>query len=230
MSKVIGIIGAMDIEVEKFIENLSNIEKVTISGIDFYSGTAFGKKIVVIKSGVGKVFASIATEILCIKFGVSCVINTGVAGALYGLKIGDIVVSNSVCQHDMDTSAIGDPIGLISGINKVYLNADENLVSLALSSANKNGLNAVSCIIASGDKFVAGQEEKEYIYKNFSALCVEMEGASVGQTAYLNSVPFIVIRAISDDGDDSHAVEFVKFAKESAIKANAIICDMLQNI
>jgi len=229
MTEIIGIIGAMDVEVENFKSAMSDIQKVTISGMDFYSGKMFNKNVVVVKSGVGKVFAGLATEILCLKFNANCIINTGVAGSVSGIKIGETVISSAVCQHDMDTSALGDLPGLISGINKIYLPADMRLINLAERASRELGLSYHTGIIASGDKFVSDAADKERISSSFTALCVEMEGGAVGQASYINSTPFLVIRTISDDGDENHQVEFFKFAKESADKSFKLVSHIIEN-
>ena len=228
MSSLVGIIGAMDCEISELISNMTNVEEFALSGSVFYKGRLANKDVVVVKSGVGKVFASIATQTLILYFGARLIINVGVAGSVSDLKIGDIAVSTGVVQHDMDTSALGDEKGLISGINKVVIEADEELVSTVQNALADLGFNYKTGIVASGDQFIATKEEKARIHGEFNALCAEMEGASVGQTAYVNNVPFIVIRSISDDGE--HQVEFFEFAKSSAKKASLVLIKTLDMI
>ena len=228
MSGLVGIIGAMDCEISELISNMVEVEKVVLSGSTFYKGRLANKDVVVVKSGVGKVFASIATQTLILYFGARIIINIGVAGSVSGLKIGDIALSTGVVQHDMDTSALGDEKGLISGINKVVLEADGELLSVVESALKDLGFNYQKGIIASGDIFVADRALKESIRLNFNALCAEMEGASIGQTAYVNNIPFVVIRSISDDGE--HQVEFIEFAKSSAKRASLVLIKTLDMI
>ena len=202
----IGIIGAMDIEVDALKDALTEKSVTRVSGIDFYSGKLLNKDVVIAKCGVGKVFSAVTAEIMVLKFNVDAIINTGVAGSISTLKIGDLAISSSVVQYDMDTTAIGDPLGLISGINTEL------------------------GVIASGDKFVSDKKIKKHVLDNFGALCVEMEGGAIGHVAYINSVPCVVIRSISDDGDSSHAVEFTTFAKTSAEVSVKVIKGLLQVI
>ena len=226
----IGIIGAMDIEVDTLKGALTDKVVTRISGIDFYSGKLFDKDVVIAKCGVGKVFSAVTAEIMILKFNVDAIINTGVAGSVSSLKIGDIAISTSVVQYDMDTTAIGDPLGLISGINIIYFLSDERLSSTALNVAHGLGLRAELGVIASGDKFVSDKKIKKHVETNFGALCVEMEGGAIGHVAYINNVPFVVIRSISDDGDNSHAVDFATFAKTSAEVSVKVIKGLLTSI
>ena len=222
---LIGIIGAMDCEISELVSNMQEVEEYKLSGAVFYKGILARREVIVVKSGVGKVFASIATQTLILYFGAKIIINIGVAGSVSDLKIGDIVLSSGVVQHDMDTSAIGDEKGLISGINKVVIEADKDLISTVQNALADLGFNYKTGIVASGDQFIATKEEKARIHNEFNALCAEMEGASVGQTAYVNNVPFIVIRSISDDGE--HQVEFFEFAKSSAKRASLVLIKTL---
>jgi adenosylhomocysteine nucleosidase len=226
----IGIIGAMDIEVDALKDALTEKSVTRVSGIDFYSGKLLNKDVVIAKCGVGKVFSAVTAEIMVLKFNVDAIINTGVAGSISTLKIGDLAISSSVVQYDMDTTAIGDPLGLISGINMIYFLADEVLSTKAISVANGLGINTELGVIASGDKFVSDKKIRKHVLDNFGALCVEMEGGAIGHVAYINSVPFVVIRSISDDGDSSHAVEFTTFAKTSAEVSVKVIKGLLQVI
>ncbi len=227
----IGIIGAMDCEIAEIKNSMSSITEQTVSDMTFYCGKLYSKDVVLVKCGVGKVFAGIATEVLIIKFGATHVINIGVAGSVTtSLKIGDIVVSSAVVQHDMNTSAIGDPVGLVSGVNKIFFDADNTLVDSAVICGKKFSYNVCKGVVASGDLFVAKASTKKYIADNFNAVCAEMEGAAVGQVAFINEVPFVVIRSISDDGDTSHQVEFARFAVESAVKAGNVVKEMVKSL
>ena len=170
---MIGIIGAMQTEVELLIGKLEGAKKETVSGIDFFSGILNDREVVIAKCGIGKVFAAICAQTMILRFGVSLIINTGVGGAISDeLEIGDIAVSTAVVQHDMDTSAIGDPVGLISGINVIEIPADKKIADTVMAAADVIGYRCLSGIVASGDRFIAGKENKKKIADTFSALVV----------------------------------------------------------
>ena len=208
----IGIIGAMEPEVCALIDALSDRESETVSGVTFHTGVIEGKRVAIARCGIGKVFAAICAEIMILKYSPDLLVNTGVGGALAkDLSTGDIVVASSLCQHDMDTSAIGDPKGLVSGINVIYFDADKRAGEILLSTAASLGLRARGGRIASGDKFIASSEDKARILADFSADACEMEGCAVAQVAYVNKVPFAVVRAISDSADGEATMDYPTF-------------------
>ena len=213
---MIGIIGAMEEEVSQLIEAMENKEKVTCAGMDFYSGTLKGKDAVVVQSGIGKVNMALCTQILADKFDVEAVINTGVAGSLDAdINIGDIVISTDAVQHDMDVSMLGDPVGQIPRMDTFSFPADEKLVKLAVE-VNKEvnpDIQTFTGRVLSGDQFISGKEKKEYLVKTFDGKCAEMEGAAMAQTAYLNKVSYVIIRAISDKADNSATMDYPEFVK-----------------
>ena len=173
---MIGIIGAMQTEVELLIGKIENAKNENISGIDFVSGKLAGVDVVVAKCGIGKVFAALCAQTMILRYGVKLIINTGVGGAIdERLDIGDVTVSDFVVQHDMDTSALGDPVGLISGINVVRIAADEKTANELLAVAKETGANAILGTVASGDKFISGAEAKKKISDTFGAAVCEME-------------------------------------------------------
>lgn len=226
---MIGIIGAMDIEVSALQSQLANVERQTFSGIEFISGTLHGMSVVVAKCGIGKVFAAMCAQTMCLKYPVTAIINTGVAGTLSPeLGIGDVAISKHVVQHDMDTSAIGDPVGLISGINMVYLEADETLSRLAYQSSKALGRNTLQGTIATGDQFLCREEQRDFIRSTYSAIAGEMEGGSIGQVCYVNQIPFVVIRVISDDADGNSPKDYPVFAKEAADAGVAITVSVIE--
>jgi adenosylhomocysteine nucleosidase len=218
MSKIIGIIGAMDIEVDSLISDMTEKSEKIISGIKFVKGKLENKDVVIAKCGIGKVFAALCAQTLILEYKPDIIINTGIAGAVTkGLSVLDVVVADKVVQHDMDTSAIGDPKGLISGINVIYIDANKD-VSNVLAEASKNvGNNTGFGIIASGDKFIADKSQKEQINNDFGAVACEMEGAAIGQVCYVNNVPFSIIRTISDG--DGAEMDYMTFAKEAALRS-----------
>ncbi|MBQ7387369.1 MAG: 5'-methylthioadenosine/adenosylhomocysteine nucleosidase [Clostridia bacterium] len=208
----IGIIGAMKPEVEGLVAQLGSLTCERVSGIDFYSGELFGKRVCVAQCGIGKVFAAICAEVMILKYSPSLIVNTGVGGALSGeLLPCDTVIATSLVQHDMDTSAIGDPRGLVSGINKIHFEADTRAADILLRAADTLGLRAFSGIIATGDKFIASGADKDDIVENFSASACEMEGCAIAQTAFVNNTPFAVIRAISDSADGHSTIDYPVF-------------------
>ena len=215
----IGIIGAMEPEVEAIIATLEERKSETVSRITFYTGKIGEKTVAVAKCGIGKVFAALCAEIMILKYNPDLLVNTGVGGALAsGITTGDIVIAGDLCQHDMDTSAIGDPVGLISGLNLVYIPADKTLCDTLAAASVSEGLHTVVGTVASGDLFVAKAEDKARIKEQFNAAACEMEGASIGQVAYTNGVPFAVLRAISDGGDGMEFSEFAPLAATRSVK------------
>jgi adenosylhomocysteine nucleosidase len=168
---------------------------------------------------------------MIVKYGVERLINTGVGGAISNeLNITDIAISNFVVQHDMDTSALGDPVGLISGINIIEIPASKKLCETVCRAAEKLSIKAKSGIIASGDCFVSSAEKKRYISDNFSAIACEMEGASIAQVCYVNGVEFVVIRAISDSADGSAEMDYGEFSKIAADKSAKVVKAVLEAV
>ena len=165
---MIGIIGAMDVEVESIKALLTDTHRENISGVSFVKGQFAGKEIVVAKCGVGKVFSALCTEAMILKFAPEMIINVGVAGCLTpDLKIGDAVIADNVCQHDMDTSPLGDPVGMLSDINIVKIPTDQKVTALLADAVAEAEVSYKIGTIASGDQFVASSEKKEYIKSNF---------------------------------------------------------------
>ena len=218
-----GIIGAMQDEVNEIISEMEERRSETVSGITFYEGLIYGRRTVIAKCGIGKVFAALAAEVMILRYSPSLLVNTGVGGALRdGLRPTDVVVADSLCQHDMDTSAIGDPKGLISGINVIYFETDKRAREIISSAAAENGINCQTGRIATGDKFISSREDKERIKSDFSADACEMEGCAVAQVAYVNSTPIAVIRAISDSADGVASMDYKTFLP-IAVKSSACL-------
>ena len=227
MNNLIGIIGAMDIEVDALIEAMDGIEEKIISSIRFVKGKLFGKDVVVAKCGIGKVFAAICTQTMILEYNPCVIVNTGVAGSLEnGFNVLDVAVAKSVVQHDMDTSAIGDPKGLISGINVIYIDTCEKVSNTLKKASLSVECNVKEGVIASGDKFMADASEKESINKEFGAIACEMEGASVGQVCYVNKVPFGILRTISDG--DGAEMDYMTFAPKAAMQATKIVKEFIK--
>ena len=212
MSDYIGIIGAMDSEVKGLIARIEDCRCERVGGLDFYSGHIGGKSVVVSKCGVGKVFAAMCAEAMIIKYAPRLIINSGVGGALAdGLKCTDIVVATRLVQHDMDTSAIGDPVGLISGINKVYFETDARAREILVDAAKTLSVNYYVGTVATGDKFISSLADKSRINSTFGAIACEMEGGAIAHTSFVNGTPFIVVRAISDSADGDASMDYPTF-------------------
>lgn len=230
---ILGIIGAMSEELEILLKDM-DIETIEEKArMKFHKGKLWGHKVVAVVSGIGKVNAAVCTQILADIFNVEYVINTGVAGGLNPeLNIGDIVVSSDTVEHDMDASAVGNPRGEIPRMKKTYFEADQKLIDAAKAAAEKlKGDHKVHVgRIASGDQFICSMKVKEDIYTTFTAYCAEMEGAAIAHTCFLNEIPFVVIRAISDKADQSADVNFEEFVDVAAKNASKMIEGILQSL
>lgn len=231
--KKIGIIGAMEEEVLALREELSDVKKMTKASMDFYSGILNGKEVVIVRSGIGKVNAGICTQILADIFEVDAVINTGIAGSLQAkIDIGDIVISTDAVQHDMDATGFGYEPGVIPRMETSYFVADETLVAAAKAAceAAVPEVQAFTGRIVSGDQFVSDREVKNHILEQFSGMCTEMEGAAIAQAAYLNKIPFVIIRAISDKADDSATMDYPAFEREAIAHSVALVKDFVTRL
>ena len=215
--KKIGIIAAMDMEIDGIKKAVESPETVSVGGVDFVCGKIGEKEVFVSKCGVGKVYAAMCAQAMILRFSPDCIINSGIAGGLSrDLGILDCVVANAVVQHDMDTSPVGDPVGLISGINLIEIEADKTVSNALCRAAEKCNITCKSGIVATGDVFVAHDAQRERIVKQFGASCCEMEGGAVGQVCYVNRVPFAILRAISDGGDEAAVTDYPTFAARAA--------------
>ena len=220
----------MQIELDGIRENMTDKKSVTISGVEYVTGKLGKNEIVTAVCGVGKVFAAVCAQTMILKFNPTLVINTGVAGGIADeLNIGDVVVAEKVVQHDMDTSPIGDPVGLISGINKIYFETDAKASEALAASLAKFGINTVRGTIATGDQFVSTSEKKTYLQNTFGAAACEMEGGSIGHVCYLNNTPFAVLRSISDKANEEATMDFPTFAKKSADGYVKVVTDFADN-
>lgn len=227
--RTVGFICPMDCELDAVVRLFEEKKTVRYAGMDFYEGRIASCRTVAVKCGVGKVFAAMAAQALILGFSPDLVINTGVAGNLSdGLSIGDVVVSESVVQHDMDTSPLGDPIGLISGINKVFIESDADAATLMCEVLSSLGIRYARGVVASGDVFVATEEKRSFIREHFGAACAEMEGAAVGQVCYANSVRFLVLRALSDDANGSSPDDFPAYCIRVSETSSRVIAAFMK--
>ena len=221
----LGIIGAMEIEVSTLKGKLADRLDETLCGMEFCSGNLCGTPVVIVQCGVGKVNAAICTQILCDRYQVDRIINTGVAGSLCNeLDIGDLVVAKDVVHHDMDVTALGYAVGQVPGLSVFAFAADENLIAKSYDAAEQiNPGHTKIGRIASGDPFVAGREKKDKIIADTGAICTEMEGAAVAHTAWRNQIPIAVIRAISDKADDSAEMDYPTFEAIAAERCANVV-------
>ena len=205
--KKYGIIGAMESEVRALCNELVNHETVEYAGLKFFTGLLKGKDVVIVKSGIGKVNAALCAQALILKFGVTKVINTGIAGAFAkGLGVFDFVVSTAAVYHDFDTTAFGYKKGQVPGMPELY-EADAKLADTAVAAFEQTEFSknhkVIKGLVASGDQFIDDSSAKKTIKANFDPACVEMEGCAIAQACYLNKVPFVIVRCMSDMADDT---------------------------
>ncbi len=229
----VGIIGAMDNEIE-LLKGRMDIQSVeTCAGMTFFCGLLCSHPVVLVRCGVGKINAAICAQVLILRFHVESIINTGVAGSLNAdIDIGDIVVSTDSVEHDMDVTSLGYEIGIIPGNAQSIFRADESLRKNAILSAAVAApdIHVFEGRVASGDQFIADSAKKQSIIRNFGAFCCEMEGAAIGQVCVQNDIPYVIIRAISDKADDSGHVSYRDFVEAAARHSASIVLEMIQNL
>lgn len=225
----IGVIGALSAEVSAIISKLENRCTETVGTIEFNFGSVFGKNVVVARCGVGKVFAAMCAEAMIIKYSPKLIVNSGVGGALdKELRPLDIVFADKLVQHDMDTSPLGDPIGLISGINKVYFDTDRRARDILVAVAKSMKINHFVGTIATGDKFISEKCDKELITSRFGAVACEMEGGAIAHTSFANGTPFMVVRAISDSADGDACMDYPVFLPKAAEISTALTLALIE--
>lgn len=228
---MLGIIGAMDQEVAKIKERLEAVSVETRAGMDFYKGSLNGKPVVVVRSGIGKVNAALCTQILADCYQVDGVINTGIAGSLKAeINIGDIVLSTDALQHDMDATGFGYPVGQIPQMNIFSFPADEKLRKLAEECCRQVNpdIHTYSGRVVSGDQFISDKAKKQWLIDTFGGSCTEMEGAAIAQAAWLNRIPVLIIRAISDKADDSANMDYETFEAQAIQHSVNLLLEMVK--
>lgn len=228
----LGIIGAMQVEVEILLGAMENQKTAQKAGCTFYEGTLNGLNAVVVQCGVGKVNAAMCAQILCDLYKVTHLVNTGIAGSLCAdLDIGDLVVSTDAMYHDMDAVHFGYPFGKVPGMDVTAFPADETMIRYAFEAAEAvNPGHTRLGRVASGDQFVAMKDLKEKIIANTQGLCTEMEGAAIAQTAYRNALPFVILRAISDKADDSAQMDYPTFERIAAHRCAQVTMRLAQQL
>lgn len=219
----IGIIGAMEEEITPILALFPQAQEIALGGNVFYHIAYKGAEIYVAYSKIGKVHSAITASTMILRFGCEKVIFCGVAGDLQeDLAVGDLLLGSKLCQHDVDISAFGHPLGFIPE-SRVFIETDENLNAIARQVALESNITLKEGIIASGDAFIHSKEKKQWIIENFGAAAVEMEGASVAVVCDSFKVPCCILRSISDSADGAADVSFDEFLNSSArIGANFV--------
>lgn len=229
----IGIIGAMEVEVKTLIEAMEETSVRTIARMEFHEGTLYGKEAVIVRSGIAKVNAAVCTQILCDTYHVTHIINTGVAGSLNNdINIGDIVVSKDCRYHDVDVEVFGYQHGEVPQMGIVSFPADETMIEQAVTAVHEAApdVRAFVGTVVSGDQFIREHAVKERIKEQVGGDCCEMEGTAIAQTAWLNHIPFVVIRAISDKADEQTTVSYDEFEALAAVHCAKIVKHMIETI
>ena len=227
----VGVIGAMKHEIDALKPKLENGGMVTVSGIEFVYGELFGMNVVAAQCGVGKVFAGICAEAMILTFKPDVIINAGVGGSLTDKRdIGDAGIASAVVQHDMDTTPLGDPKGLISGINKVYFECSQKYTALLEEAAVAHGIHSEKGVIASGDCFVNSEEKRSELRNEFSAIVCEMEGGAIGHVCFVNGTDFCILRTISDNGDENSNNDYAQSLAKAAAAELEILDEFLKRL
>lgn len=226
---MIGIIGAMDAEVAKLKETMTDVQVVKAASMEFYQGKLNGSDAVVVRAGVGKVNAACCTQALIDRFPVNCVINTGIAGSLQAkIDIGDIVLATDAIEHDMDAAIFGYAPGQIPSMDVHAFTADDGLRKIAKESCEKVNpdIHVYEGRVVTGDQFISDKEKKSWLVETFDGCCTEMEGAAIAHAAYLNQIPFLIVRAISDKADDSAEMDYPTFEAKAIEHSVRLIIEM----
>lgn len=229
---MLGIIGAMEEEVERLTDMLVDVQIISKAGMNYYKGILNKKEIIVVKCGIGKVNAAICTQTMIDTFSISGIINTGIAGSLDAeIDIGDIVFSTDTVEHDMDVAALGYEPGIIPDADTSVYIADDHLRTLAIEAVSAAGLGIKTFCgrVVSGDQFISDSNKKKWLIDTFGAVCTEMEGAAIAHAAYMNQVPFLIVRAISDKADDSAEMDYPSFAKQAIENSVKMIVEIIQS-
>ena len=215
--KKIGIIGAMELEVETLKSKLTGLQVTSRAGMQFFAGSMNGTDVVICQSGIGKVNAALSVQIMADLFAVTHVINTGIAGSLNAaLDIGDVAISTDLMYHDFHVAPFGYPVGQVPGMDVLAFPADVSMADTAEALCRGQGVNCRRGRIVSGDQFVCEESQKAKIIADCGGLCTEMEGAAIAHAAYRNGIPVLVLRAISDKADNSAEMDYPTFERMAA--------------
>ncbi len=231
--KRIGIIGAMDEEVNILKDKLELSEIKMIASMNFYIGSLYGKDVIIVRSGIGKVNAAICTQILVDLFNVDGVINTGIAGSLKNeINIGDIVISTDALQHDFDATGFGYEVGVIPRMESSIFISDDKLSKAAKEACQEVNpdINVFLGRVVSGDQFISDSDKKKFLVNAFDGYCTEMEGGAIAHAASLNNLPFVIIRAISDKADNSAHMDYGEFEAQAILHTVRLVDCLLKKI
>lgn len=202
--KTVGVIAAMASEIDALKASLPGAEEEVISGVTYVYGELPACNLVMAQCGIGKVFAAMCAQTMILRFHPDQLLNIGVGGSLTPkLNIADVCIATAVVQHDLDTTGLGDPMGMVSGINVVEFNCAEEITGKLCAGAETLGIHFEQGIIASGDQFISDADVKKRLVDSFHAIVCEMEGGAIGHVCYVNQVPFAILRAVSDNGDEN---------------------------
>jgi len=230
---MLAIIGAMEEEVSLIRKKMEEVAIVIRANMEFYKGKIFDKDVVVVRCGIGKVNAGICVQILADIYKVDGIINTGIAGSLKKeINIGDIVLSEDALQHDVDATGFGYALGQIPRMEEFSFQADKKLLQLARKCCEQvnRDIQTFTGRIVSGDQFISNKEKKEWLVTNFQGSCTEMEGAAIAQAAYLNHIPFLIVRAISDQADDSAKMSYEEFETQAILHSVKLILAVIKEL
>ena len=225
-----GLIGAMSVEVEALMAKLEDRRETRIGMDVFVSGKLFGKEAVLAVCGPGKINAALCTQSMIMHFHPEWVLNLGVAGAgESGVSIGDMVIATAAVQHDMDTSPIGDPVGMVSKINLVEIPCDDTLRAKLFRAASAvEGVRVHEGIVATGDQFIHSGDVRSRIHSLFNAKAVEMEGGAVAHACYVHGIPCGVLRSISDQADGHSDMDYPTFTRLAASHSQQVVENLLR--
>jgi adenosylhomocysteine nucleosidase len=230
---MIGFICALAIEVEGIVKMMDSKEEITVAKITYTKGEVGGKEVVCCECGIGKVNAAMSTQIMIDLYQPDVIINSGIAGSLSGdIRIGDIVISDDCVQHDMDGTEMGDPLGQVqfNDEKRTYFPADKETADKLYDACRTiDGISVFRGRIASGDVFISSRDRRQKVADHFGALACEMEGAAVGAVCYRNSVPFAILRSISDDWNNNELMDFLKFREIAAERSIYVIGEFIRH-
>ena len=230
---MLGIIGAMSEEVANLKAEMEDVLVCSAAGMDFYQGTLHGKEVVIVRSGIGKVNGAICSQILIDQYHVTGIINTGIAGSLRNeINIGDIVLSKDTLQHDMDATGFGYPVGQIPQMDNSVFEGDSRMIEAARECCEEviPEIGVFVGRVVSGDQFISDKGKKAWLTETFDGYCTEMEGAAIAQTAYLNGIPFLIIRAISDKADDSAIMSYEEFEAKAIEHSVKLVTALVEKL
>ena len=227
---LIGIVCAMHKEANDLKDRMTDVQIDTYASLQFFTGKLNGKKVVLVRSGTGKVNAAVAASLLASIFKVNAIINTGIAGSLNkDINIGDIVLSVDAIEHDVDQTALGYKKGINPDQPESVYDADDNLRKIAKEACKKACpyVGIFEGRVLTGDQFVSSHDIKDELVSTFRGLCVEMEGAAIAHVCWLYQIPYLIIRSISDKADDSADMDYPTFQRMAVENFEKLIIEMM---